>query len=401
MTKLTATLGGGLMWIATLASAQQVINEGMDGAWFNPATPGQGILVDVDEDFFFLAWFTYDPMAVATDGEDAHRWYTAQGRIDRSIDDSGAELALFETRGGFFNSASETVTEETGTASISFSTCTNADFSYAFSGGRSGSFALERLAPDVLCEPLSPPDKTVTVTYLGNAGVFIDDGDEGILIDAFANFSGWIDSPASLKTALRNADPPYDRALVMAATHNHGDHLVSSQANGFLGNQPEALALVPNSARGNFAAARRVELSPARFDAVSVPAGEFMLTVINTRHFNQFGNDFSDLENYAYLVEISGQRILHTGDIDYASDNFQAIIDAIGAPPDALILPTFNTLISARNRDLVTQFFPGSQVVATHFRSGSLAAERNQLLAQFPDAVVFDQAQKTFTMPEN
>jgi hypothetical protein len=54
------------------------INAGHAGAWFNPDTSGQGQLIDVEpeEQFIFVAWFTY--------GEDSalgQRWLTAQGPL--------------------------------------------------------------------------------------------------------------------------------------------------------------------------------------------------------------------------------------------------------------------------------------------------------------------------------
>lgn len=52
-----------LLFIALLAvsaplSAQIEINAGLAGAWFDPATAGQGLLID-DRNELFIAWFTY------------------------------------------------------------------------------------------------------------------------------------------------------------------------------------------------------------------------------------------------------------------------------------------------------------------------------------------------------
>jgi hypothetical protein len=83
------------------------INAGMNGSWFNPLTPGQGILVDVFPDIplVFLAWFTFDvtepPVGLppATVGDINHRWLTAQG----SFRNNEAVLDVFLTTGGLFN----------------------------------------------------------------------------------------------------------------------------------------------------------------------------------------------------------------------------------------------------------------------------------------------------------
>ena len=62
------------------------INPGLNDAWFNLATNGQGLLLAVYADIgqMFVAWFTYDTVRPPEDvtaflGEPGHRWLTAQG----------------------------------------------------------------------------------------------------------------------------------------------------------------------------------------------------------------------------------------------------------------------------------------------------------------------------------
>jgi len=102
-------------------------NDGWDGAWFDPATPGQGFLVDVHpnpegDDFIFVAWFTY--------GENTgsgQRWLTAQGPMVGSI----ANITLYETTGGQFDDPQSTSTEPVGSMAIDFTDCSNALLTYS------------------------------------------------------------------------------------------------------------------------------------------------------------------------------------------------------------------------------------------------------------------------------
>ena len=115
------------------------------------------------------------------------------------------------------------------------------------------------------------------------------------------------------------------------------------------------------------------------------------ITVFHTRHFNQFGNDFSGVTNLAYLVELGGKKILHVGDFDYAADNIQVF----GLQPgelDAIIMPTFNTLISQANFNLIASMLAPRTIIAAHLQSGLLATERQQVLNLLPNAVTFDTA---------
>ena len=104
------------------------INKGMNDAWFNPLTPGQGFFLTVFENTqtMFLGWFTYDVERPASDveailGDPGHRWITAQGNY---IGDS-AELDVYVTNGGVFDSAgpADTSSELQGTLRVQFIDC--------------------------------------------------------------------------------------------------------------------------------------------------------------------------------------------------------------------------------------------------------------------------------------
>ncbi len=111
-----------------------VINNGLNDAWFDPTTPGQGFFITVfpDRGEIFLAWFTYDaerpPGNVsAILGEPGHRWLTAFGTYSGKF----ANLSIELTQGGIFDS-SEPVPAQSdyGTIEIEFIDCNNAVIRY-------------------------------------------------------------------------------------------------------------------------------------------------------------------------------------------------------------------------------------------------------------------------------
>jgi hypothetical protein len=66
-----------------------VMNAGLNDAWYNPFTDGQGFFITVFPDIGLvnLAWFTYDTELPADDatanlGSPGHRWLTAIGSYD-------------------------------------------------------------------------------------------------------------------------------------------------------------------------------------------------------------------------------------------------------------------------------------------------------------------------------
>jgi len=139
------------------------INAGLNDAWFNPATSGQGLLITVFPGIrqMFLAWFTYDTQRPPEDvtaflGEPGHRWLTAQGPYEGDT----ANLTIFMTEGGVFDAADPPASTDLagdGSLQIEFADCTQGIVSYEITSlGISGEFPIERISPDnvPLCESL-------------------------------------------------------------------------------------------------------------------------------------------------------------------------------------------------------------------------------------------------------
>ena len=145
------------------------VNQGMNDAWFNPATPGQGFLITIlpEVKVVFLAWFTYDIDRPPEDttaylGEAGHRWLTAQGRYGDHRDNT-VSLNVFLTEGGIFNS--EEPKPETGDPigeiHLSWDDCEHAGLIYHIDQPPVGGvIPLIRVTPDnvTLCEALSIDD---------------------------------------------------------------------------------------------------------------------------------------------------------------------------------------------------------------------------------------------------
>jgi cysteine-rich repeat protein len=132
------------------------INAGMDGAWFDPATSGQGFFMDAHPDpeggnFIFVSWFTY-----GEDTASGQRWFTAQGGFEGSI----AEIEISETTGGSFDDPLPPSTVPVGTMTLDFSDCKSAVLTYALpADGLEGDISIIRVVPngEALCEQLASP----------------------------------------------------------------------------------------------------------------------------------------------------------------------------------------------------------------------------------------------------
>jgi hypothetical protein len=141
------------------------INAGLNDAWYNPDTSGQGFFITVFPDLgaVSLAWFTYDTELPAEDdtanlGDPGHRWLTAVGPIEGNQ----AIMEIEMTSGGLFDTA--TIIERTdppgsdGTIILTFDSCNSGTIEYDIpSINRQGLIPIQRVADDnvVICEALS------------------------------------------------------------------------------------------------------------------------------------------------------------------------------------------------------------------------------------------------------
>jgi hypothetical protein len=129
------------------------INAGLNDAWFNPNTDGQGyfIIVYPETEQIFMSWFTYeverpDPSIDAQLGDPGHRWLTAQG----GFMDNSAQLAIWMAEGGVFDSPiPEVELREDGEITLEFTSCNKGTVSYEIpSVGTQGVVPIERIALD-------------------------------------------------------------------------------------------------------------------------------------------------------------------------------------------------------------------------------------------------------------
>ena len=149
-------------------AGQFQINPGINDAWYNPATNGQGFLTTVfpETGVMFLAWFTFDSErppedATAVIGEPGQRWFTAQGTYQGDM----ANLTIFSSEGGVFDSAEPPVVTGQagiGTMTVEFADCREGLITYEIpEQGLSGQIPIQRVVEDnvALCESLGASDE--------------------------------------------------------------------------------------------------------------------------------------------------------------------------------------------------------------------------------------------------
>ena len=148
--------------------SEPLINPGLNDAWFDPETPGQGFFLTVfpETGVLFLAWFTFD-LTLASEnlvvrlGAPGHRWLTAAG----GWSGNRAELQVSNTSGGVFDRSDPAVVTDAdyGRITIEFLNCNAAEVVYELpDAGVSGTLLIERVVAENagLCEALAGLNST-------------------------------------------------------------------------------------------------------------------------------------------------------------------------------------------------------------------------------------------------
>jgi hypothetical protein len=152
-------------------AAVDLNQHGLTGSWYEAATGGQGVEVEVFPNASsgtgstFVSWFTYDTVI---GGADHQRWYTAQGPVVTG--QPNAALTIYQNTGGNFNAPPVTNAQAVGTATLSFDTCSSGQLSYTFTDGtsRTGVIPLTRLTQNVTCATSTPYPTNADFALSGN-----------------------------------------------------------------------------------------------------------------------------------------------------------------------------------------------------------------------------------------
>ncbi|MEP7096508.1 MAG: S53 family peptidase [Dokdonella sp.] len=217
-------------WGNPTASAVNLNQHGLTGTWYNPATNGQGLVMEVDADFYsagtgllFAGWYTNDVTIAG-----GQRWYTLQAQVVAG--NPSVSAGIYLTEGGTFSSAAAlATTSEVGRATLQFSDCSHGALQYTFSdgSGRNGTIPLTRLNANISCGQ-SGGNGAASSSFL-LSGAWYDAPGQGIVFDVNPTqnvlFAGWYTYAANAGT---NSGPAGQHWYTLQATLVPGTSVLNS-----------------------------------------------------------------------------------------------------------------------------------------------------------------------------
>jgi hypothetical protein len=155
------------------AGSPDLNQHGLTGSWYEPATSGQGIEIEIFPNLIAPgtalvqgAWFTFDGAPVG--GADRERWYTFNGNGQSGS--ASVPVTIYRNVGGHFDALPITQPTIVGSGTLAFADCSNATLAYTFTdgSGHTGSIALTRLTPNVTCTVGTAPPTNADFALSGN-----------------------------------------------------------------------------------------------------------------------------------------------------------------------------------------------------------------------------------------
>ena len=158
---------------ATADEPPMLVNQGLSGSWYEPATSGQGFALEVvpSSNTMVAYWYTY------LQGGNGREWYFSQG----SINGDTTNLLVYRAEGGVFDQPDPVLLEEVGTLNLTFTDCLTVEAEYVIEADDfSGIIPLQRLTPDIRCESLRAAAHSTFVTnverWLDAQGLWLFEG---------------------------------------------------------------------------------------------------------------------------------------------------------------------------------------------------------------------------------
>ena len=244
------------------------------------------------------------------------------------------------------------------------------------------------------------------ITYLGNAGFLLADGEHTVLVDGLfgSGLSGYPSVDAERRERLESATPPFDEVDIILATHHHADHFNAAAVARHLRANPRALFLsTPQAVErlrtevSDFApfAGRAHGILPAEGERHHVRLLGLDITLLHLHHGR---NRQPPVGNLGFLLELGGRKLLHVGDTVASAEEF-AVYELAKERIGVALVP-FWLLSDASWRGVVREQIAPDEIVAMHLPvpdapAGYFAPSKDlddlieRIRTAYPDARVF------------
>lgn len=213
-------------------------------------------------------------------------------------------------------------------------------------------------------------------TYLGNAGVLIENGDTKILFDAFyaLGYGQYALVPDIILTAMMQGVAPYDGIDAVFISHVHGDHFTAEPAIAYLRAHPDVQLYGSTQVINAIIEAGVPEDDPLHQqltgialtptdEPIAIENGAISIDVVAIPH----AGNRPQIQNYAWRATLNDETtVIHLGDADTAVSNFSRHTEHFEARTHDMALPPYWFLDSDSGKLIINDILKADQTIGVH-----------------------------------
>lgn len=254
------------------------------------------------------------------------------------------------------------------------------------------------------CRTAAPTDQT-KVTYVGNSGFLMENGEIKVLVDGMIKgFPSEYSPPAEVTDLLSKANPPFDQIDLILATHAHDDHFDAGQVAAYLAGNPETVFISTQEAADNTLlldstlTGRVISVALKSGESREMEQNSIQVKAYDISH--GFGPNGETYPNLGFLISLNDVKIFHTGDMDGGTVT-AGYLKMLGLPDEQIDIAFIPHFIF-RNPDglrLATDGVAARYYVPIHYHFTTPVFAAEPILRIIPDAILFEKELDSWEMP--
>lgn len=207
-------------------------------------------------------------------------------------------------------------------------------------------------------------------TYVSNAGLLLELYDKKILIDGFCNsiLPIYKNPPNRLKEKMILGAPPFNNIDILLVTHHHSDHFDSKSTGEFLKNNKDTFVLSTskvikeiNNVYCEIEEGRLIIAKPLLYSREDTYIKGINIQSISMLHQ---GEEYQDVENLGFLIEIGGKKVLHVGDAKPIKENYMGL--GLTHKNIDLLVVTFPYVGVHTGRQVIEKYIKPQKIAVIH-----------------------------------
>jgi L-ascorbate metabolism protein UlaG (beta-lactamase superfamily) len=241
----------------------------------------------------------------------------------------------------------------------------------------------------------------IDVTYIANAGFLIESSGKKVIIDGLFN-TGWNSYliPAdSVISKIINQQTPFNQVNLMLITHNHADHFNDSLVVAYLNHNSENVLIAPSqvtSAILKNPGYKKKLNQLVELDNTDRGENDTTIQGIRIRSFFLQHDTRPQIENFGYLIDIDGLKLLHTGDFNGSEIVEIGKLQLQKGQINLALLNFYGFWNTNEEREFTEKYIRPQRIALFHIPSAEIETVKNsvKLVNDFIEITVFENSMK-------